>query len=319
VSIPGANSVSNSTLTFTDKAGKDFSLDASDTDAIGAGIGPASDSEVPSEDIVGTARSGATTDIGAFMFVGGGGGISAAVLLNSNYMVEYNMKKNVASQSIGAQMLATDGTAFTGAVSVFVTINGGTQSAGGGAAPVHEGNGFHSYTPTQAETNGDYIEFTFVGTGAAPAGRGVYTTFPQSTDHTTPLATIDFTVNSILIDTDDLQKNQGDWLTATGFNTVVPPSVSEFNARTLPSADYFVVTDYTAPDNTSIASILADTNELQLNQGDWLTATGFSTLVATDIVTGGAITTSSGVASSDINKINGVTIVGNGSGTPFDV
>ena len=76
---------------------------------------------------------------------------------------------------------------------------------------------------------------------------------------------------------------------------------------------------YTAPDNASITSILADTNELQLNQGDWLTATGFSTLVATDIVTGGAITTVSGDASVDINKINGVTITGDGSANPFDV
>ena len=31
------------------------------------------------------------------------------------------------------------------------------------------------------------------------------------------------------------------------------------------------------PDNTSITTILADTNELQQNQGDWVTATGFST------------------------------------------
>jgi hypothetical protein len=34
---------------------------------------------------------------------------------------------------------------------------------------------------------------------------------------------------------------------------------------------------YTAPDNTSIAAILVDTAELQANQGNWLTATGFAT------------------------------------------
>lgn len=60
------------------------------------------------------------------------------------------------------------------------------------------------------------------------------------------------------------------------------PTVSEFNARSLVAADYFVVTDYTAPDNTSITSILVDTNELQTNQGNWLTATGFSTHSAAD-------------------------------------
>ena len=90
------------------------------------------------------------------------------------------------------------------------------------------------------------------------------------------------------------------------------PTNTEFNARSIPSADYFVVSDYTAPDNASITSILADTNELQLNQGNWLTATGFSTLVATDIVTGGAITTSSGNANVNAVKINGVNVIGTG-------
>lgn len=39
----------------------------------------------------------------------------------------------------------------------------------------------------------------------------------------------------------------------------------------------------TAPDNTSIAAILVDTNDLQTNQGNWLTATGFSTHSVADI------------------------------------
>lgn len=80
------------------------------------------------------------------------------------------------------------------------------------------------------------------------------------------------------------------------------PTVAEFNARTRLDADYFswatdtvanvttVATTTTntdmrgtdsantvAPDNASIASILVDTNDLQTNQGNWLTATGFST------------------------------------------
>ena len=49
--------------------------------------------------------------------------------------------------------------------------------------------------------------------------------------------------------------NRQDTFRATGFNTV-------------------------APDNASITAILADTNELQTNQGDWLTATGFATVNA---------------------------------------
>ena len=74
------------------------------------------------------------------------------------------MKKNVASQSVGAQMVtAADGTAFTGTVTVVITIDNGTQGASAGTAPAHEGNGYHSYTPTQAETNGDHLSFTFTG------------------------------------------------------------------------------------------------------------------------------------------------------------
>ena len=38
---------------------------------------------------------------------------------------------NTASQKIGAQMVsATDGSAFTGAVTVFVTLDAGTQATG---------------------------------------------------------------------------------------------------------------------------------------------------------------------------------------------
>jgi hypothetical protein len=95
------------------------------------------------------------------------------------------MKKNVASQSIGAQMVsASDGSAFTGAVTVYVTGDNGTQAAGsvGSGACTHEGNGYHSYAPAQAETNYDHIAFTFIGTGAIPATVQVFTTFPQTGD-----------------------------------------------------------------------------------------------------------------------------------------
>lgn len=94
------------------------------------------------------------------------------------------MKINVASQSIGAQMItAADGTNFTGTVTVVITIDNGTQSASGGTAPAHEGNGYHSYTPTQAETNGAHIAFTFTGSGAITATVQVYTSFPQTGDN----------------------------------------------------------------------------------------------------------------------------------------
>ena len=155
-----------------------------------------------------------------------------------------------------------DGSDFTGTVAVEVTIDGGTKAAGGGSV-THEGEGYHSYGPTQAETNGNHIAVSFAGTGALTQTIQVYTAFPQTVDNNTKIALIPTTA---MRGTDSA-------------NTVVPPSVAQFNARTIVSADYFLVADYTAPDNTSITSILADTNELQANQGNWLTATGFSTSV----------------------------------------
>ena len=255
--------------------------------------------------------------IGAFLEVSGG--VTVTALLNSNYMVEYSMKKNVASQSIGAQMVTiSDGSDFTGTVTAEVTIDNGTKTAGAGSV-THEGEGYHSYAPTQAETNGDHIAVSFAGTGALTQTIQVYTTFPQTVDNDTKISLIPTTA---MRGTDSA-------------NTVVPPSVAQFNARTIVSADYFapaadtvanvtlvattttntdmrgtdsalLTSGYTAPDNAGITQTQVDIAAL-------------NDIAATDIVTAGAITTSSGNASVNIVKINGVTIIGDGSGTPFDV
>ena len=93
------------------------------------------------------------------------------------------MKKNVASQVIGVQMItAADGTAFTGTVSCYITKDAGSQTASTNS-PVSEGNGLHTVALEQAETNADHIAFTFTGSGAIPATVQVYTTFPQTGDN----------------------------------------------------------------------------------------------------------------------------------------
>ena len=95
------------------------------------------------------------------------------------------MKTNTSGQAIGAQMVSVlDGTAFTGAVTVYVTGDAGTQAIGsvGVGACVHEGNGYHTYAPAQAETNYTLVAFTFIGTGAVPATLQIYTAFPQTGD-----------------------------------------------------------------------------------------------------------------------------------------
>lgn len=89
------------------------------------------------------------------------------------------MIKNVAGQNIGAQLISRiTGEAFSGSVSVLVTGNGGTQTAGGGVV-TSEGNGYFGYVPTQAETNYDHVAFTFIGTNALPFTAQVY---PQTID-----------------------------------------------------------------------------------------------------------------------------------------
>ena len=106
-------------------------------------------------------------------------------------------------------------------------------------------------------------------------------------------------INAILVDTDDLQTNQGAWLTATGFSTAVElakvpksdgtatwnatalasieaecddaitantlildlPTTAEFEARTLVSADYVVTTD-TIAGVTLVDTVTDVTNEV---------------------------------------------------------
>ena len=98
-----------------------------------------------------------------------------------------SLKKNVSGQVIGCQMISTainaTGLAFTGAVMVYVTGDGGTMAAAAGAASAtHEGFGFHTYAPTQGETNYSHVAFTFATTNASPHTVQVYTSFPQTGD-----------------------------------------------------------------------------------------------------------------------------------------
>lgn len=88
------------------------------------------------------------------------------------------MFKNVSGQVIGAQLISkTDGSDVTsGTTTVYVTVDGGTQAAGsvGSGAATHEGNGFWTYLPSQSETNGGHVAFTFVNTSAISATVQVY-------------------------------------------------------------------------------------------------------------------------------------------------
>ena len=114
------------------------------------------------------------------------------------------MKKNVASQFIGVQMItAADGTDFTGSITCTIAKDGAALGASGGTGPTHQATGYYEYAPTQAETNADHIAFHFVGTGAISTTVQVYTGFPQTVDNNvlaagaTGFAAIDTVVDTI--------------------------------------------------------------------------------------------------------------------------
>ena len=114
---------------------------------------------------------------------------------------------------------------------------------------------------------------------------GVPTGFLAATFPTTLASTTNITGGTIT--TVGTCTTNSDMRGTDGANTVVPDA-----AGTIPTGMALETTSQT---------ILADTNELQLNQGNWITATGFSTHTAADVwtvgartVTGGTITTLSG-------------------------
>ena len=91
-----------------------------------------------------------------------------------------------------------------------------------------------------------------------------------------------------------------------GANTVAPDNASitailaDTNELQVNQGQWVTATGFNtvAPDNASIAAILADTADLQANQGQWLTATGFNT-VAPD----NAGITANGAAISALNDL----------------
>jgi hypothetical protein len=151
---------------------------------------------------------------------------------------------------------------------------------------------------------------------AADAGAEIYAAFGTGSN-LTALATqasvnvIDGIVDTILIDTNDLQTNQGAWLTATGFATVNPDNAGiaaiqgktdqltftvanqvDSNALTggggASAEDVRIEMD---ANSTKLADILEDTNELQANQGSWLTATSVTVSDKTGFSIAGTINT----------------------------
>ena len=111
----------------------------------------------------------------------------------------------------------------------------------------------------------------------------------RGTNSANTVAPDNASITAILADTNELQGNQGDWATATGFSTFDPASdtvTTDAASRAAAKADVSSLATQASVDSidsdvqsigSDVSSILTDTNELQSNQGDWATATGFST------------------------------------------
>lgn len=171
------------------------------------------------------------------------------------------MKKNVAGQKIGAQMVdATTGAAFTSAVTVYVTGDAGTQAVGsvGAGACTHEGNGYHTYAPAQAETNYDLVAFTFIGTGAVPATVQVFTNFPQTGDGFARVgapvgASISADIAAIQTDTNDIQSRIPAALVSGRIDASVGAMAANVITATAINAD--AITDAKVAADVTIASV----------------------------------------------------------------
>lgn len=140
------------------------------------------------------------------------------------------MIKNTSGQAVSAQLVAVaDGEDVTsGTTAVYVTGDAGTQAPGAGTV-THEGNGCWSYQPAQAETNYDHVSYTFVNSAAVSV-----------TVQRDPITLADYKATGFsTLDAAGVRTAVG--LTSANLDTQLAdiPTVSEFEARTLPAADYF--------------------------------------------------------------------------------
>jgi len=224
------------------------------------------------------------------------------------------MKKNVSGQFVGAQMInATTGAAFTGSVTVSVTGDAGTQATGsvGSGACTHEGNGYHTYAPAQAETNYDLVAFTFTGTGAVPVTVQVYTSFPQTGDN---FARIGAPAGaSVSADVAAVKAVLPAALVSGRIDASVGAMAANVLTATAINADAFTAAKFAADVTTELQSGLATAAALSTVAG-YIDTEVAAIKAKTDSLT----FTVAGQVDANIQSVNDVTVNGNGSaGTPW--
>ena len=218
-----------------------------------------------------------------------GGGFQPAWALQSNQFIQdwgFDMKKNVASQFVGCQLISkSDGSAVTtGTTTIYITGDGGTQAVGsvGAGACTHEGNGYWTYAPAQAETNYDQIGFTFTHTSACNVTLPIYTTFPQTGDSyglangANGFVAIKADTADILVDTANMQPKLGtpagasiaaDLLTIGGFVDGIETTLGVAGAGLTALASQASVNTIDDFLDTEIASTKADLAAILLDTG----------------------------------------------------
>lgn len=179
------------------------------------------------------------------------------------------MRKNVASQVVGAQLNSkTDGTAVTsGTTTVSYTGDGGSYTTGsvGSGSATHKGGGYWEYAPSQGETNFDHVAFTFVNTSAVTASVQIYTSFPQTGDNFARLgapagASVSADVAAVKTDTAAV-KVQTDKLAFTVTNQV-DSNVIDWKSATAPAMTGDAFARLGAPAGASVSADVAATKAL---------------------------------------------------------
>jgi hypothetical protein len=157
--------------------------------------------------------------------------------------------------AIGAVVQISDGAVQTSGVTVRIKPVGVAESDGAGTV-AYSTDGVVYYTPTQAETN--YTSFILIAkkTSCIPVAITVVTSASATAgqvrlEGVTHTSAVIPTVTTVTNKTGYELSGTGVAAVQSGLATQTSvddiPTVSEFNARTLPNADYFVVGDYTAP------------------------------------------------------------------------
>jgi hypothetical protein len=182
------------------------------------------------------------------------------------------VRKNTAGQVVDFQAVSkTDGSdVTTGTPVVYYKIDNGSQATGTGTV-THEGNGSWSYAPTQAETNGNHVAFTFTLSGAVSQLLNLYPVAFDPTDSVRiGLTALPNAAAGAAggLPTDSAGKTAFNDLDAAGVRTAVGmasanldtqladlPTVAEFEARTLVAAAYFDAATDAVANVTTVGSV----------------------------------------------------------------